>query len=64
LRTCSFSWSSKKHEITAQSTTEADYITAAYVMKVIWLRNMLEDLGCKQTEVTKIMCDDNSAISI
>ncbi|XP_017628838.1 secreted RxLR effector protein 161-like [Gossypium arboreum] len=37
-------WSSKKQQVVAQSTAEAEYITAA-ANQAIWLRNLLSDLG-------------------
>ncbi|XP_015168566.1 uncharacterized mitochondrial protein AtMg00810-like [Solanum tuberosum] len=65
LGTSCFSWSSRKQETTAQSTAEAEYIAAASaVNQAIWLRKMLKDLGYEQTEATKIMCDNSSAVSI
>ncbi|KAH0667872.1 hypothetical protein KY285_029078 [Solanum tuberosum] len=57
--------SSRKQETTAQSTAEAEYIAAASaVNQAIWLGKMLKDLGHEQTEATKIMCDNSSAVSI
>ena len=51
-----FTWNSKKQETIAQSTTEAEYIAAAFVVnQAIWLRKMLKDLGHEQVEATKIM---------
>jgi len=65
LGTSFFSWSSKKQETTVQSTAEAEYIVAASAInQAIWLRKMLKDLGCEQTEATKIMCDNISTVSI
>ena len=65
LGTSCFCWSSRKQETTAQSTTEAEYIVvASAVNQVIWLRKMMKDLGHEQTEATKIMCDNSSAVSI
>jgi hypothetical protein len=60
-----FTWNSKKQETIAQSTIEAEYIAAAFVVnQAIWLRKMLKDLGHEQVEATKIMCDNSSAVSI
>ena len=60
-----FSWSSHKQGTTAQSTAEAEYISAAAASnQAIWLRKLLDDLGCKQTNATIIYCDNTSAIAI
>ena len=65
LGTSCFSRSSRKLETTGQSTAEAEYIVAASIVnQAIWLRKMMKDLGHEQTEATKIMCDNSSAVSI
>ena len=65
LGTSCFSWSSRKQQTTAQSTAEAEYIAAASaVNQALWLRKIMKDLGHEQTEVTKIMCDNSSTVSI
>ncbi|KAE8691461.1 transcription factor TCP14-like [Hibiscus syriacus] len=57
--------SSKKQEIVAQSTAEAEFIiTTAIVNKALWLRNILLDLDLKQKERTKIFVDNQVAIAI
>ncbi|XP_031253070.1 transcription factor BHLH089-like [Pistacia vera] len=49
----------------AQSTTEAEYISAAAaVNQAIWLRNMLNDMEVKQCEPTEIFCDNQSAVAM
>lgn len=57
-----FSWCSKKQEVVAQSTAEAEFVAA--VNQAIWLRNVLADLGLKQDEGTKVSIDNQAAISI
>ncbi|KAK9672905.1 hypothetical protein RND81_12G133600 [Saponaria officinalis] len=60
-----FSWNSKKQDIVAQSTAEAEYVAAsAAVNQVIWLRKILDDLGYKQNEATEVLVDNKSAIAI
>lgn len=60
-----FSWSSKKQEVVAQSSAEAEYIAAAGAAnQAIWLRNLMEDLSMKQTDATVIWVDNKSAISM
>ncbi|KAG8489717.1 hypothetical protein CXB51_017702 [Gossypium anomalum] len=60
-----FCWSSKKQQIVAQSTAEAEYIAAAAaVNQAIWLRKLLHDLNENQCDPTEIMVDDQSAVAI
>ena len=60
-----FSWNSKKQEIVAQSTAEAEYVAAgAAANQAIWLRKILKDLGVQQQEASEINCDSKSAIAI
>ncbi|KAL0282179.1 UNVERIFIED_CONTAM: Retrovirus-related Pol polyprotein from transposon RE2 [Sesamum angustifolium] len=60
-----FTWASKKQDIVAQSSTEAEYIAAAATSNhAIWLRRILEDMGDKQEEPTTIYCNNKSAIAI
>ncbi|KAK5834863.1 hypothetical protein PVK06_010542 [Gossypium arboreum] len=59
-----FSWSSKKQQIVAQSTAEAEYIAAATtVNQVIWLRKLLDDLNAGQPEATKIKVGNQSVVA-
>ncbi|XP_052882313.1 uncharacterized protein LOC128290624 [Gossypium arboreum] len=60
-----FCWSSKKQQTVTQSTVEAEYIVAAAaVNQAIWLRKLLFDLNEDQSEVTKIMVDNQSTVAI
>ncbi|KAL5820898.1 hypothetical protein ACOSQ3_022780 [Xanthoceras sorbifolium] len=60
-----FSWNSKKQEVVAQSSAEAEYIAAATASnQAIWIRKVLTDLDYVQEEPTVLWCDNNSAISI
>ena len=55
----SFSWSSKKQDVIAQSTAEAEYVAAnATVNQAIWIRKILADLHMKQNEPTQIHVDN------
>ncbi|PKI36229.1 hypothetical protein CRG98_043381 [Punica granatum] len=46
-----FSWSSKKQEVVAQSTAEAEFMAAtAAANQAIWMRKLLMDLGFQQKE--------------
>ncbi|XP_074266280.1 secreted RxLR effector protein 161-like [Silene latifolia] len=60
-----FSWSSKKQKSVAQSSAEAEYISAAIATsQAIWLRRILEDIGEAQKDATTIFCDNKSAIAM
>jgi len=60
-----FSWCSKKQDIVAQSTVEAEYIAAASaVNQALWIRKLLTDLYMEQKKSTEIFVDNQAAISI
>uniref|UniRef100_A0A5B7B4M6 Retrovirus-related Pol polyprotein from transposon TNT 1-94 n=1 Tax=Davidia involucrata TaxID=16924 RepID=A0A5B7B4M6_DAVIN len=60
-----FSWASKKQQSVAQSSAEAEYISAAMATsQVIWLRRIMEDIGETQEEGTELFCDNKSAIAM
>ncbi|KAF2324925.1 hypothetical protein GH714_021301 [Hevea brasiliensis] len=60
-----FSWNSKKQDVIAQSSAEAEYISAVGAAnQAIWLRKILSDLGPVQREATVIFVDNKSAIAI
>lgn len=60
-----FSWSSKKQQVIALSTAEAEYIAAANsATQVLWLRRILGVLQHKQVGPTTIYCDSKSAIEL
>ena len=58
-----FSWCSKKQEVIAQSTAEAEYVTVA-VNQALWIRKLMVDLFMEQKESTQILVDNQVAISI
>ncbi|XP_055814255.1 uncharacterized protein LOC129883662 [Solanum dulcamara] len=59
-----FSWYSKKQDIVAQSTVEAEFIAAtAAVNQALWLRKIMCRLNMEQTEGTEVFIDDQAAIS-
>jgi hypothetical protein len=59
------SWSSKKQTSVALSSTEAEYIAAVHATKeVIWLRQLLIELGLDLDSPTVLHVDNQSAIAI
>lgn len=49
-------WSSKKQEVTAQSTAKAEHVALnATVNQAIWIRKILADLNMQQTELTRFV---------
>ncbi|PHT56478.1 Alpha-mannosidase [Capsicum baccatum] len=60
-----FSWSSKKQEVVAQSTAEAEFIAATTaVNQALWLRKIMCDLHMEQNDGTEILVDNQAAIAI
>lgn len=48
-----FSWCSRKQDVVAQSTAEAEYVAATTaVNQAIWLRKIFSDLHMEQSEPT------------
>lgn len=59
------SWASKKQPIVTLSTTEAEFVSAAYgACQAVWLRNILEEVGFDQGESTTLFCDNSSTIKL
>jgi hypothetical protein len=66
--TCQFlgrslvSWASKKQNLVALSTAEAEYIVAGHCCaQLLWMRQTLRDYGYKLSKVP-LLCDNESAI--
>ncbi|PRW61567.1 Retrovirus-related Pol poly from transposon TNT 1-94 isoform B [Chlorella sorokiniana] len=58
------SWSSRLQPTVAASTTEAEYMAAAYAIKEgLWLRTLLSDLGMRLDTIT-INADNQGAIKL
>lgn len=55
-------WSSRKQNIVATSTTEAEYIAAHDTTKeVVWARGLLKQLNVEQIQPTVLHCDNAAA---
>jgi hypothetical protein len=58
-------WKSKKQKVVARSSAEAEYRGMAHgVCELLWLRNLLHDLGFKLKSVMQLYCDNKAAIDI
>ncbi|XP_020672186.2 uncharacterized protein LOC110092130 [Dendrobium catenatum] len=59
------SWTLKKQNTVAKSSTEAEYrALAAATSDILWLRRLLREFDASQTQPTKIFCDNTSAIAL
>ena len=58
-------WCSRRQQTTAASTMEAEYIAGAEATKdIVWLRNLLQELGLPQPGPTHLFCDNQAAIRL
>ena len=58
-------WRSKKHNVVARSSTEAEFHAMALgVCELLWLKIMLEDLKIKWHDPIRLYCDNKSTINI
>ena len=58
-------WSSKRMKTVAQSSTEAEYMALALASNDIrWHRQLLKEIGCRQSRPTVIKSDSNGAIQL
>jgi hypothetical protein len=59
------SWNSKRQQTVAQSTMEAEYMAMnRCTREAIWLRQLMEDVGCAQEEATTMMCDNQGSMAL
>lgn len=59
------SWKSKRQTVVARSSAEAEYRSMALtICEVMWLHQLLKDLGLTHLESTPLFCDNQAAISI
>ncbi|PRQ47582.1 putative RNA-directed DNA polymerase [Rosa chinensis] len=58
-------WRSKKQKVVARSSAEAEYRGMAHgVCELLWLRNLLRDLGFKPKRAMNLYCDNKAAVDI
>jgi transposase InsO family protein len=59
------SWQSKRQRTIAQSTVEAEYMAAASATKeAIWLRSLMDGIGCAPSGPTVLRVDNEGAIKL
>jgi hypothetical protein len=65
IGTGAVSWSSKLQSLVALSTTEAEYISAVEAGKeILWMRNLLGELGFQFSGPSVLRMDNQSAIAV
>ena len=59
------SWVSRKQAVVALSSTEAEYVAAATAaQELLWLRNLLSELGFSQNKATVLHEDNMGAVEV
>ncbi|KAJ9676113.1 hypothetical protein PVL29_024893 [Vitis rotundifolia] len=68
---CSFvdsnlvTWRSKKQNVVARSSVEAEFIAVAHgICEIMWIRRLLEELKMTDSSPMKLYCDNKAAISV
>ena len=65
LAGAAISWSSKKLQTTALSSTEAEYMSVSNASsETVYIRQILEDMGLPPSTATKVFCDNKGAVHI
>ena len=58
-------WYSSKQTSTAQSTTDAEIVSMNLATKeIVWIRNLLKEMGIAIAQPTRLLCDNQSAIML
>jgi hypothetical protein len=59
------SWRSKKQNVVSRSSAKAEYRGMAHrVGELLWIRNLLGELGFKPNHAMQLNCDNKAAIDI
>jgi hypothetical protein len=65
LNGCGVVWLSKKQSTVALSTAEAEYMAmSAAVQEVIWVKQLMKEMGCRVKEPMNLFCDNQAAVSL
>ena len=59
------SWKSKKQSVVSRSSAESEYRAIAQsVYEIMWLHQLLVEVGIKNSVPTKLWCDNQVALHI
>ena len=59
------SWKSKKHSVVSQSSARFEYRAMTQsVCEIMWLHQLLMEVGIKTTVLAKLWCDDQATLHI
>ena len=59
------SWKSKKQSVASRSSVEFEYrAMTRFVCKIMWLHQLLVEVGFKTLVLTKLWCDNHTAFHI
>ena len=59
------SWKSKKRDVVARSSAEAEYRAMALVTcELVWLKQLLQELRCEDASPMTLICDNQVALHI
>ena len=65
MGTGAVSWSAKKQATVADSSTEAEYISASAAgREIIWMRTLLQELGFNISQPSILHVDNQSALKV
>jgi hypothetical protein len=65
MGTGAVSWSAKKQSTVADSSTEAEYVSAASAgREILWMRNLLCEIGVGVNGPSPLMVDNQSALRV
>ncbi|XP_066929497.1 uncharacterized protein [Clytia hemisphaerica] len=65
IGTSPVTWRSQRQSVIALSTTEAEYISLSHsTQEAVWLRQLLSDIGFKQTKPTTLYEDNQGATDL
>ncbi|KAA0043160.1 putative mitochondrial protein [Cucumis melo var. makuwa] len=59
------SWKSKKQNVVSRSSVESEYkVMAQSVCEIVWIHQLLSEIGFSITVPTKLWCDNQAALHI